>query len=137
MRKTTEHGIVFLVGSVGYTLIEILWRGFSHWTMTLTGGVCMVFVYVTEYKYRREAEWKRYLADTIMITLSELSVGFVVNILLGWKVWDYSGLPLNFFGQVCALYSGLWFLLCIPVTRLCTAMHRWLHRDMCEKKRAH
>ncbi len=26
-------------------MVEILWRGYTHWTMTLTGGVCFLVLY--------------------------------------------------------------------------------------------
>ena len=41
--------------------------------------------------------------------------GVVCNLALGWRVWDYSLLWGNLWGQICPLYSSLWFLLCIPV----------------------
>ena len=59
-----------------------------------------------------------------MITLVELIAGFVVNILLGWGVWDYSGLPLNFMGQISALYSVLWCLITVPADLICRAVRR-------------
>lgn len=39
MEKFKEYAAVCTVGSVGYSAIEVLWRGFTHWTMALTGGV--------------------------------------------------------------------------------------------------
>ena len=129
MRKAAEYATVFAVGAVGYALIEILWRGRTHWTMMLTGGVCMAFIYRTEEKYSAAPRWKRCLADTQMISLCELTVGFFVNMLLDWRVWDYSTQPLNIFGQICPLYAFLWFLLCLPATYLCAAMSKGIaHR---------
>jgi uncharacterized membrane protein len=49
------------------------------------------------------------------ITAVEFAVGAVVNLWWGMEVWDYSSLFGNLFGQICPLYSFLWFLLCIPV----------------------
>lgn len=126
MRKIGEYGIVFCVGAVGYALVEIVWRGFTHWTMMLTGGVCLAFIYRTERRYGDAPRWKRCLVGAQIITLSELAIGFLVNMLLGWAVWDYSAQPLNLFGQICPLYSALWFLLCVPVTRLCAWLGRWI-----------
>jgi len=54
--------------------------------------------------------WQCLIAAGV-ITLVELIAGYVVNIRLGWGVWDYSHLPGNFMGQVCLLYSLLWVLL--------------------------
>mgnify|MGYP002274557567 FL=1 len=45
----------------------------------------------------------------------ELAFGVVCNLALGWRVWDYSLLWGNLWGQICPLYSSLWFLLCIPI----------------------
>ncbi len=124
MRKGFEYGAVFVIGSVGYALVELLWRGRTHWTMMLTGGTCLAFIYLTERRYGDAPRWKRCLVGTQVITLFELAVGFLVNVLLGWAVWDYSRLPFNLFGQICPRYCALWFLLCLPVTCLCT----WLGR---------
>ena len=51
-------------------------------------------------------------------------MGFFVNILLAWNVWDYSDQAIHLFGQICPLYSALWFLLCIPCLYLCRAIRR-------------
>ncbi len=126
MKRGYEYGIVYLTGAAGYTLVELAWRGYSHWTMTLTGGACLSLIYLIESKYGDSPLWKRCTAGSLVITLSELMVGFTVNILLEWQVWDYSKLWFNLFGQICLLYSVLWFLLCIPVTKLCSLLKRIL-----------
>ena len=40
-----EYSLVFLFGGVGYGILEILWRGYTHWTMLITGGVCFWLIY--------------------------------------------------------------------------------------------
>ena len=119
MRKISEMLSVFLIGAGGYLVIELLWRGYSHWTMALTGGMCFLCIYLTELSFADEPLWKKCLVGSLFITLSELVVGFVVNILLSWNVWDYSDRIIHLFGQICPLYSVLWFLLCIPCVYLC------------------
>ena len=131
MNRTKEYAAVFAAGGVGYTLLELIWRGYSHWTMALTGGACLTFIYINEKNYSSSPIWKRCLAGTLFISTAELAVGFVVNILLRWNVWDYSKRMFNLFGQICPLYSGLWFLLCIPVISLCRFMRARL--DCSEK----
>ncbi len=126
MKLSKEYTAVFGTGAVGYTAIELLWRGHSHWTMTLCGGVCLMFMYVTEKHYSQSPVWKRCLAGSLFISSAELLVGFLVNILLKWNVWDYSERFLNLFGQICPLYSGLWFLLCIPCGYLCRGLRKFL-----------
>ena len=41
-------------------------------------------------------------------------------------VWDYSRRKGNLLGQICPLYSALWFLLCIPVLPLSRALRERL-----------
>ena len=45
------------------------------------------------------------------ITGLELITGIIVNIVLKWHIWDYSGMPLNFIGQICLPFTLLWVLL--------------------------
>ncbi len=46
-----------------------------------------------------------------IITGIELIFGIAFNIILKEHVWDYSGMPLNFLGQICLPFSALWFIL--------------------------
>ena len=34
--------LLFLVGGLIYFWLEVLWRGYSHWSMFLLGGLCFV-----------------------------------------------------------------------------------------------
>jgi len=64
----------------------------------------------------------RCIAGSVIITFMEFSVGCIVNLLLGWDVWDYSSLPFNIMGQVCLLYSVMWFFISIPAIFLSTLL---------------
>ena len=48
----------------------------------------------------------------IIITLFELISGYILNIKLGFRLWDYSEYPINFIGQISLFRSILWFLIC-------------------------
>lgn len=126
MMSKKENTVVYVVGSVGYTLLELLWRGYTSWTMTATGGVCLQLLYRLHYKMHRLSVWKQCLVGGGLITLVELVAGGLFNKLLKMKVWDYSHLPCNFKGQICLLYSVLWCLLCLPVMALCSGLKRRL-----------
>lgn len=47
MQKTPKlllkYGFLYCVGGSIYYGIEILWRGFSHWTMFYLAGMCFIF----------------------------------------------------------------------------------------------
>ena len=117
---------LFCIGAVGYSLIEILWRGFTHWTMGITGGLCFSMLCDMNQKMKRHILWVRCLMGSALITAMELITGYIVNIRLHWGVWDYSTLKYHFLGQICLLYSLLWFFLSIPVFFLagCLKTHK-------------
>ena len=124
MKKIAEYCAVYSAGAAAYSLIEILWRGFTHWTMALTGGLCLTLIYAVDGAYESTPLWKRCAAGSLIITLAELAVGFTVNTLLHWNVWDYSERRLNFHGLICPLYTFLWFLLCIPANFVCDGIRK-------------
>jgi len=115
MRNHKKTLLLFLLGAGGYSLIEILWRGFTHWTMSITGGLCFCGLCRIHRDDEKNGLIIKCLKGTMLITAIEFLVGCLVNRKLRWNVWDYSNLPCNFKGQVCLLYSVLWFLLCIPL----------------------
>ena len=123
-RDLRELAGLFLVGAVGYSLLELLWRGYTHWTMGVTGGLCFSTLYRVS---RRIKKWRlpsKCALGSAIITGYELVVGWLVNLKLGWGVWDYSQLPFHFQGQICLSYSLLWFLLSIPIFGLCKFLQK-------------
>ena len=54
----------------------------------------------------------------------EFVVGCIVNLLLGWNVWNYEQLPLHLFGQICPLFSILWFFLSALLLPLCRLLRK-------------
>lgn len=120
-----KYSFAFALGAFLYTVIEILWRGYTHVSMTITGGVCLALLYM----------WNAYLTDThllvkcvigaVTITAVEFLVGCTVNLWLGLSVWDYSAMPFNLMGQVCLGYSAMWFGLCIPAFFICELIRRY------------
>ena len=43
MKSGKEKIVLFSIGAMGYGLIEILWRGYTHWSMLTAGGICFMF----------------------------------------------------------------------------------------------
>lgn len=92
--------------------IELLWRGYSHWTMFIVGGLCFVLIGSINAFYTFEMSFIcQMLIGACIITLVEFLSGCIINLWFGWNVWDYSGMPFNVLGQICLPYTGLWFLL--------------------------
>ena len=118
----TKYLFLFIVGGFSYFYIEILFRGFSHFSMIICGGLafilCGLIDQVTQFRYSVITQM---ILSACIITLLELITGYIVNIRLHLNVWNYSGLPYNYHGQICAAYSFIWLLLsfvCIVVDDL-------------------
>ena len=110
-----KKALEFLFGGIGYGLIELIWRGRTHWSMVLTGGICMLAICAVNECFAGKHLLLRACICAAAITLAEFCVGLAVNLALGLGVWDYSGMFGNVLGQICPLYSFLWFLLSIPI----------------------
>ena len=41
-RRIKKYALLFLIGAVGYASIEIIWRGRTHWSMIIAGGLCFI-----------------------------------------------------------------------------------------------
>ena len=95
--------------------MEYLFRGYTHWSMALTGGACLLAFYYYAKSSRRSSLIVKALAGAGIFTVFEFSVGLVVNIWYHWHVWDYSGQPGNIMGQICPLFSFIWFVLCLSI----------------------
>jgi uncharacterized membrane protein len=99
-------GSKFLGGGSAYGVLEILWRGFTHISMIILGGICFVgLLHISKYKLNLAV---KSLVGGTMITIAELFVGIVLNIWLGLGIWDYSGQRFQLLGQVSLLYFFLW-----------------------------
>lgn len=118
-----KHFILFGIGGITYLIIELLWRGASHWSMFFLGGMCFLIVGLINEKSRGNIPLLlQMLISSIIITVLEFVTGYVVNIRLGLGVWNYYNMPYNIMGQICLLYSVLWFFLSF----LCIIADDWL-----------
>lgn len=116
--KLSQHLFAFLMGYFLYSLIEIVIRGYTHWTMSLTGGTILAILYAINNR-RTMTLIKSCFIGSLLITAVEFAVGIFDNIIMNWNVWDYSDMPLNILGQICLPFTCLWFILCIPSYYLC------------------
>ena len=115
---------LFALGGTGYVALELIWRGRSHYSMFLAGGVCFLLLGRLNRKLPGSV---RAVLGAGIITLVELTAGLIVN--RSYAVWDYRDRLGNFLGQICPLYSLLW----IPVSAAAQGIyHRaegWLQRE--------
>ncbi|MDL2250780.1 hypothetical protein LJC51_09015 [Lachnospiraceae bacterium OttesenSCG-928-J05] len=95
-------------------LIEYLWRGYSHISMYILGGIIFLIADIQNERIEWERPLWRQIFFVWVITLAaEFITGMIVNVWLGLYVWDYSEMPFNLLGQVCLPYALLFIPLCI------------------------
>ena len=112
LKQLLKQMILALIGGTIYVLIEMMWRGYSHVSMFLLGSICFIFLGSLNESFSWDLGmiWQMFMGANF-ITVCELITGIIVNIWLKLEVWDYSGLPFNFMGQICLAYYGAWVFL--------------------------
>lgn len=118
---------LFGIGGLLYCGAELLWRGWTHWTMGVLGGLCFVLIGLINEVFPWDTSLvAQMVIAAALVTMAELFAGLFINVWLGLGVWDYSGLPYNLWGQVCLLYTNLWTLLALPAIVADDWLRHWL-----------
>lgn len=128
--------ILFAAGGVIYAGVEILWRGYTHWTMAVLGGILFVLIG----GLNNWIPWEMSLVlqgafGAVLVTALELVAGLILNVWLGLGVWDYSNLPWNLWGQICPQFSLAWIALAIVAVILDDWLRYWLFDEQRPKYR--
>ena len=133
-RLLNKYLTLFDVGGLLYILLELAWRGWSHWTMFVLGGLCFIGLgLINEVLPWDMPLWQQVLIGACIVTVLEFLTGCIVNLWLGWGVWDYSGLPGNALGQICPQYCLLW----LPVSLAGIVLDDWLRYRWFGEERPH
>lgn len=115
------------IGGAIYAVIELIWRGHTHWTMALLGGLLFVLIgAINEYIPWGIPLWRQGVIGALIVTWAELVAGLVLNVWLRLGIWDYSNLPGNFMGQICPQFTAAWVLLSIVAVVLDDWLRYWL-----------
>lgn len=127
MCRFIKPSVLFAIGGLLYILIELLWRGRTHWTMFIVGGICFVLVGLVNEIF----EWdmpliKQMFISAIWITIVEFDAGIILNGGYNLNIWDYSHMPFNIWGQVCLPYTILWFFLSCPAIIMDDYLRYWI-----------
>lgn len=103
------YPMIFTMGGCGYGALELAWRGHTHWTMMLAGGVSLVAIHLINTRLGCSFIRKSVLSAAF-ITMMEFFIGCIINIALGMKLWNYADMPFNILGQICLPFSFLWLI---------------------------
>ena len=88
--------------------MEIMWKGETHWTMGILGGICLIVIGLINELFSDIPLLYQGFIGSIIITFLEYFSGMLLNVKLGLGIWDYSMLPWNVDGQVCLYFSIMW-----------------------------
>ncbi|MGN0131484.1 MAG: hypothetical protein ACI4AA_03480 [Lachnospiraceae bacterium] len=106
--------MLFVLCGYIYCFIELIYRGYTHYSMFLLSGFLGVYcINLPDHLYIHKPDYiLRVLISTVLCTLGEGITGLIVNVKLGLNVWDYSDLPFTFFwGQCNAFFVLAWALI--------------------------
>ena len=110
--------ILLIIFGITYCGIEILYRGRTHISMLFVGGLCAVLIGMINEITPKMNIFLQMFIGAVIVTIIEFISGYIINIMLGLNVWDYSNLMFNYKGQISLLFTIIWFFLSVPVIYL-------------------
>ena len=94
--------------------------------MFLAGGSCFLLLGRLD-RTRPRLSWPfRALMGALIITSVELLAGLLFN--RDYSVWDYRGMPWNFYGQICLPFTLLWLPVSLGAMWLYKALDKGFHK---------
>lgn len=127
MKSLIKEMALWLIGGIIYYAAEMVFRGRSHWTMIVVGGICFLICGGLN-------EWFSFKMPLLLqggvcaclVTIVEFFAGCVLNLWLQMNIWDYSNMPLNLYGQICFPFTILWVFVCMIGVVVDDYLRYWL-----------
>lgn len=130
VKKISEYLVLGVLGGTFYYTFEMVFRGFSHWSMFLLGGVCLVFFAQQGLWVKwQDPVWRQVVRCTLFVIAGEFITGIIVNKWMGWGVWDYSDQPFQLLGQICLPFAILFSGLCVVGIFLSSYLLYWIYGE--------
>ena len=108
------YSVIFLVSGFIYTMLELMWRGRTHWTMFLCAGLCgLVMANINNNLLEFNTDFlEQVFVSALCCTTFEFLFGIIFN--GDFSIWDYRGLwgTIHVLGdQVNILFFGIWIII--------------------------
>ena len=116
--KFLKNLLIFSIFGLTYGLIEILWRGYTHPSMVIVGGICGLLIGLLNERNKKMNLLLQMVEGMVIVTVLEFVSGIILNLYLGLNVWDYSNMRFNLLGQICPQFCIAWFFLSYFVIRI-------------------
>lgn len=135
-KKLSEYLFLGALGGCIYYTLELTFRGFSHWSMFMLGGISMMFFAAQGMAVMwSDPLWLQVLRCTLFVAAGEFLTGMIVNKWMRWQVWDYSDQPFHLFGQICLPFTILFSGLCFLAIFVCGYLLYWMYGEKKPKYR--
>ena len=109
LKQLSKYAFLFWFGGSFYITMEVIYRSRSHWSMGILSGLVFIAIGALNNLWGWNVSLIiQTLAGTAIATIGEFVTGCIVNLWLGWNVWDYSNMPYNLLGQICPQFITLW-----------------------------
>lgn len=112
--------LLWFFGGTMYFLLEVIFKSVTGHPERISWTMLVVAILLTIPVERAGEQlpwavplWLQALVCAALVTAVELAAGCVINLWLGWDVWDYTAMPGNILGQICPQYSAIWWVLCL------------------------
>lgn len=127
LRRINKAAILFLIGAAAYALIEVAFRGYTHWTMAVLGGILFLLLGgLNEWIPWEMPLVLQCVIGAVIVTVAEFLAGLILNVWLGLGIWDYSDVPGNILGQICPQFIFAWLGLSLVAIILDDWLRYWL-----------
>ena len=123
-----RYAVFFILGGVGYGIIEFFWRGYTHWSMMIAGGMAFISFSLIADKLSEVPLILKAMLGAACVTVIEFVFGVVFNIALGMEVWDYGSESYNLMGQICPRFTALWVILSLIFIPIAGILNGWIER---------
>ena len=125
-----KYFMLFYLGGILYAAMELSWRGWSHSSMFLLGGLCFLLLGKLGRIPNPLPLFPRALVGALVVTMLELGCGLLIN--RSYQVWDYRNVPMNFHGQICLPFTALWIVISLVAFFLYDQLERGLDAVIAE-----
>ena len=108
--------MIFVTSGLIYIVLELLWRGRTHWTMFLCAGLCgLVMANINNNWLEFDTDFRiQVFVSALMCSTSEFFFGIMFN--GDFSIWDYRGMwgTIHALGdQVNIIFFGIWIIISV------------------------
>ena len=89
LNNILKYFTLFIIGGISYYFIEIIYRGYSHFSMIIVGGICFVLIgAINEFSNKEVPLLLQMILAVLIVDTIELISGIIINKVLLLNVWD-------------------------------------------------